>query len=68
MDGLWMKRCPRCGTYMTKIDPQATCLCGCCGWDESVPSFFCTLINRYCTAMTKQDADKLLAETGYYRT
>ena len=61
MEGVWMKRCPQCGAYATKSDPQSFCVCA-CGWDEAVPQFFCELVNKYCAVMTREDADKILAE------
>ncbi len=48
MFGVWLKKCPRCGNYMMKTDPQETCMCCACGWQENNGHFFCEVINDYC--------------------
>jgi hypothetical protein len=48
MDGMWFKRCPRCGNYMTKEDPRETCQCCACGWEEESLLFFCDAVSNYC--------------------
>ncbi len=67
MDGIWIKRCPGCGRYIEKRDPQDICVCSSCGWDESVPAFYCSLVDKYCMLMTKRDADRILSEAGIHR-
>lgn len=34
MDGMWYKRCPHCGNYVKKHEPQESALCCVCGWKE----------------------------------
>ncbi len=48
MEGIWFKRCPRCGNYMTKENPEEPCMCCACGWHEQGEPFFCELTNHYC--------------------
>ena len=48
MEGVWYKRCPICGTYLTKADPLAQIDCRACGWSEEHSLFFCKEICRYC--------------------
>ncbi len=48
MDGIWYKKCPQCGNYIRKIDPQEACMCCACGWEEYCASFFCEIYNKYC--------------------
>jgi hypothetical protein len=46
---MWFKRCPQCGNYAEKSDPQECAKCT-CGWVEYVAaSFYCEIANRYCT-------------------
>ncbi len=51
MDGIWFKRCPHCGNYMKKTDPEESCMCCACGWQERQERgvlYFCELTNKYC--------------------
>lgn len=51
MADMWFKRCPRCGNYMKKIEPQESATCFSCGWEEYVAAFYCEVINKYCTLL-----------------
>lgn len=56
MDGMWYKRCPQCGNYMKKQDPQESAMCCACGWEEYIKSFFCAIGNDFCTRLTAEGA------------
>ncbi len=47
-NGLWHKRCPVCGDYMTKKDPMDINTCRICGWKEECALLFCDAICAYC--------------------
>jgi hypothetical protein len=53
MQGIWFKRCPRCGNYIKKINPEELCMCCACGWEETVLSHFCEIVHNYCTVTPK---------------
>jgi len=55
MADMWFKRCPQCGTYMKKFDPQESALCSACGWKEYVVVFYCEVLHRYCTHLDQDD-------------
>lgn len=40
MDGIWIRRCPQCGNYIRKIDPQEAGICLICGWKEQEAAVF----------------------------
>ena len=55
MVGIWFIRCPRCGNYAKKSDPQESAICA-CGWEEYVAaSFYCDIVNGFCTAIARDD-------------
>ena len=52
---MWFKRCPQCGNYAEKSDPQECAKCGTCGWVEYVAaSFYCEIANRFCTLLGQE--------------
>jgi len=48
MSDMWFKRCPQCGNYMKKREPQDSGMCCACGWEEYVASFYCDAVNGFC--------------------
>jgi len=55
MTDLWFKRCPRCGTYMKKSDPQESAMCCACGWEEYRGAFYCDIVHNYCARLAQED-------------
>jgi hypothetical protein len=55
MADMWFKRCPQCGTYIKKIDPQESAMCCACGWEEYVGVFYCDVVHTYCTHLDQDD-------------
>jgi len=53
MADMWFKRCPQCGTYMKKLDPQDSSMCCACGWEEYVGAFYCDVVNRFCRHLSE---------------
>ncbi len=56
MQGVWYKKCPRCGNYIQKNDPEELCMCCACGWQEQELPFFCELINNYCISAARNQS------------
>ncbi len=48
MDGIWIKRCPHCGSYIKKKDPEQSAMCTTCGWQERGNAFFCEMTDTFC--------------------
>lgn len=65
MDGMWFKRCARCGCYLKKTDPQESGMCCACGWSEYPEQYFCDVIDNYCKSCTAADVDRAVASTPY---
>ena len=55
MADMWFKRCPRCGNYMKKVEPQESSTCLACGWEEYVAAFYCEVVNTYCTLLSRDN-------------
>jgi anaerobic ribonucleoside-triphosphate reductase len=53
MANMWFKRCPQCGTYMKKLEPQESAMCCACGWEEYVGTFYCDVVDRYCKHLSQ---------------
>jgi anaerobic ribonucleoside-triphosphate reductase len=53
MADMWFKRCPQCGTYMKKVEPQESGMCCACGWEEYVGAFYCEVVDKYCTHLSQ---------------
>ncbi len=60
MDGIWYKKCPRCGNYILKRDPTESGMCCACGWEEYDGHFYCSLVRKYCSHLLKPDAPERL--------
>ena len=48
MSGIWFIKCPRCKNYMKKTDPEESCMCCACGWQEQTGQVFCEHIHNFC--------------------
>jgi hypothetical protein len=59
MADMWFKRCPQCGTYMKKLDPQESGMCCACGWEEYTGAFYCEVVNSYCTRLARNDKPEM---------
>jgi hypothetical protein len=56
MVDMWFIRCPRCGNYANKSDPQESAICRACGWEEYAgASFYCDIVNGFCTVIARDD-------------
>jgi anaerobic ribonucleoside-triphosphate reductase len=53
MADMWFKRCPQCGTYMKKTEPQESSMCCACGWQEYVGEFYCEVVDGYCAKLSQ---------------
>jgi uncharacterized C2H2 Zn-finger protein len=63
MDGMWYKRCPRCGNYIKKRDPQESGVCCACGWEEYINSIYCEATRNYCTLLSAEGAATISSQT-----
>lgn len=34
LQGVWIRKCPLCGSYFKKSDPEENSTCCACGWQE----------------------------------
>ena len=56
MADMWFKRCPQCGSYAKKSEPQDAAICSACGWEEYIVSaFFCEIVHKYCTLLAQDN-------------
>lgn len=52
MANFWFKRCPQCGSYMKKLEPQDCAMCT-CGWEEHVGAYYCEVVDNYCAHLSQ---------------